>query len=80
MPLGENLYVKWRNKATGQMFEKTVDLKPLLPRAMTRQEIYFVVAEGDVYVFLVDPVPRPKDWPIVGPSKFQYEKVHQIHP
>ncbi len=80
MPLGDSLYVKWRNKATEQVFEKTVDLKPLLPRDMTNQRIHFVVAEGELFVYLIDPVPRPKDWPIVGPSKFQYEKVRQIHP
>jgi len=80
MPLGDNLYVKWRNKTTEQVFEKTVALKPLLPRDMTHQRIHFVVAEGEVFVYLIDPIPRPKDWPIVGPSKFQYEKVRQIHP
>ena len=80
MPLGDSLYVKWRNKTTEQVFEKTVDLKPLLPRDMTHQRIHFVVAEGEVFVYLIDPIPRPKDWPVVGPSKFQYEKVRQIHP
>ncbi len=80
MPLGDNLYVKWRNKSTDQIFEKTIDLRPLLPKGMTRKEVYFVVAEGDVFVYLVDPLPRPKDWPVVGPKKFQYEKVRQIHP
>lgn len=80
MPLGDSLYVKWRNKITDQVFEKTVDLKPLLPRDMTRQRIHFVVAENELFIYLIDPVPRPKDWPAVGPSKFQYEKIRQIHP
>ncbi len=80
MPLGDSMYVKWRNKTTEQVFEKSFRLKPLLPKDMTRKEIYFVVAEEDLFVYLVDPVPRPKEWPIVGPKKFQYEKVHQIHP
>ena len=65
MPLGDSLYVKWRNKQTEQVFEKTVDLKPLLPKDMTHQRIHFVVAEGDVFVYLVDLVPRSKDWSIV---------------
>lgn len=80
MPLGDSLYVKWRNKSTEQVFEKTVNLKPLLPRDITNQRIHFVVAEGESFVYLIDPVPRPKDWPVVGPSEFQYEKVRQIYP
>jgi hypothetical protein len=80
MPLGEALYVKWRDKATGQTYEDTVDLRPLLPRDMTRQELYFVVAGPQLYVYLIDPVPRPADWPVVGPKKFQNEKIRQIYP
>ena len=81
MPLGDSLYVKWRNKATEQVFEKTVDLKPLLPRDMTRQEIHFVVAEGELFVYLKDMTryAKPSD-PIVGPSKFQLFVTRQIHP
>jgi len=63
------------------VFEKTVDLKPLLPRDMTRQEIHFVVAEGELFVYLEDMTryAKPSD-PIVGPSKFQLFVTRQIHP
>lgn len=81
MPLGDSLYVKWRNKATEQVFEKTVDLKPLLPRDMTRQEIHFVVAEGELFVYLKDMTryAKPSD-PVVGPFKVQLFVTRQIHP
>ena len=81
MPLGDSLYVKWRNKTTEQVFEKTVDLKPLLPRDMTHQRIHFVVAEGEVFVYLKDMTryAKPSD-PIVGPFKVQVFVTRQIHP
>jgi hypothetical protein len=80
MPLGDTLTVKWRIKATGQEFEDTVNLKPRLPSDMANQRIHFSVKESQLFVYVIDPVPRPADWPVVGPRKFQYEKVRQIYP
>ncbi len=80
MRLGDTLYVKWRLKATGQQFEETVDLKAVLPREMERQRIHFVAQDRTLFVYLIDPVPRPADWRAIGPRKYQYEKVTQIHP
>jgi len=80
MPLGDALTVKWRIKATGQEFEDTVDLKSRLPSDMANQRIHFSVKESQLFVYVIDPVPRPADWPVVGPRKFQYEKVRQIYP
>ena len=80
MPLGDTLTVKWRIKATGQEFEDTVNLKPRLPSDMANQRIHFSVKESQLFVYVIDPVPRPADWPVVGPRKFQYEKVTQIYP
>lgn len=80
MPLGDRLYVKWREKATGETYENTVDLRPLLPRDMTRQRIHFVVDGPQLFVYLIDPVPRPKDWQVVGPRKFHNEKIRKIYP
>lgn len=80
MPLGDSLYVKWRYEPSGQTFEDTVDLRPLLPRDMTLQRIYFVVKGPQLYVYLINPAPRPPDWPAVGPKKFQNEKILQIYP
>ena len=80
MPLGETLYVKWRTKSTAEVYEDLVNLKPLLPSNMHRQRIYFVVQARQLFIYWIEPLPRPADWPVVGPRKFQYEKAHQIYP
>lgn len=80
MPLGETLYVKWRTKSTNEVFEDLVNLKPLLPADMNRQRIYFVVQASQLFIYRIEPLPRPPNWPIVGPRKFQNEKTHQIYP
>lgn len=80
MPLGDTLYVKWRQKPDGPAYEDTVDLRPLLPRDMHRHDIHFMVDGPQLYVYLIDPAPRPADWPVVGPRKFQNEKIRQIYP
>jgi len=80
MPLGETLYVKWRTKSTNEVYEELVNLKPLLPANMHRQRIHFVVQGQQLFIYWIEPVPRPVDWPVIGPRKFQYEKTHQIYP
>lgn len=80
MPLGDVLYVKWRDKTSGKTHEDKVNLRALLPNDMTRQRIHFVVDDAQLFVYLIDPVPRPTDWPVVGPKKFRDEKVRQIYP
>lgn len=80
MPVGDTLYVKWRTRSTNEVFEDLVNLKPLLPADMSRQRIYFMVQGKQLFVYRIEPVQRPKEWPVVGPRKFQYEKAHQIYP
>ena len=70
MPLGETLYVKWRTRSTTEVFEDLLDLKSRLPADMNGQRIYFVVQEKQLLVYRIEAVPRPSDWPIVGPRKF----------
>ena len=81
MPLGDTLYVKWRVNATGQTYEETVDLRPLLPRDMTLKRIHFVVAGPQLHVYLKDMTryALPTD-PPVGPFKPQVFKTQQIYP
>lgn len=80
MPLPDTLHVKWRTRSTGEVFEELVNLKPLLPADMHRQRVYFVVQGAQLFVYLIEPVARPPDWPVVGPRKFQYEKARLIYP
>lgn len=54
-PRGDSLYVKWRIKATGEVFEDKVDLKSRLPDNITRHRIYFIIKGPQLYVYLISP-------------------------
>jgi hypothetical protein len=58
--VGDDLYVKWRIRSSGQVIEDTVDLKSKLPRDMERQRLRFIVEGSQLYVYVIsyDPV-RP---------------------
>ncbi len=80
MSIEGGLYVKWRLRSTGQVFEDTVDLRVVLPNDYRNQWVYFVAKGPQLFVYRVETIPRPADWPAIGPRKFQHEKVHQIYP
>ena len=61
MPVGEFLYVKWRLKATGEVFEQRVDLRERLPRDMTDHELTFVIDGRQLYVYVVTPQVQPPE-------------------
>lgn len=64
LPRGDYLYVKWRVKETGQIYEDKVDLTKRLPKDITNTELHFVVRGSQLYVYLVPPEPaKPKDNP-----------------
>jgi hypothetical protein len=80
MPAGPDLYVKWRVDATGEMFERTVDLRKKLSGDIDGHTVYFVVQGSALHVYLVTPEPRdPKSAP-VGPEKFHHRKVIVLYP
>ncbi len=58
MPIGEFLYVKWRIKATGEVFEDRVDLRERLPKNMTNHTLTFVPDGRQLHVYTVTPFPR----------------------
>ncbi len=53
MPPGEYLYVKWRIKATSEVIERKVDLRPLLPKDIRDHTLTFVIDGQELYVYLV---------------------------
>jgi len=55
MPPADFLYVKWRDKTTGQVYEDRVDLRNRLPsfREMYEQTVYFLVEDNQLYVYLI---------------------------
>jgi hypothetical protein len=52
---GDFLYVKWRVKATGRVYEDRVDLRHRLPVNLTDYQIHFVVKGAQLYVNLISP-------------------------
>lgn len=89
MLLGDFLYVKWRDEATGQVYEDRVDLKSRLPSAkeMQGQTVYFLVDSNQLYVYLIP----DRDWdtkrnhlppgkPANGPDIYAYLDVKTLYP
>lgn len=69
MPVGEFLYVKWRIKATGEVFEDRVDLRERLSKNMTNHTLTFSIDGKQLHVYVVTPFPRnPKDERKINPK------------
>lgn len=77
---GDFLYVKWRIKKTGQIYEDTVNLTARLPADISNHDIHFVVKGSLMYVYLVSPERRPPDMPPNGPRRYHEFKVFTIYP
>ena len=84
MPKGEFLYVKWRLKSSGQVYEDKVDLTTRLPADITGYGIHFVIKGTQLYVYLIPP---PGVWPAGAIARAMkedaaasYLKQHQIYP
>ncbi|HEU5047343.1 MAG TPA: hypothetical protein VFT64_05800 [Rickettsiales bacterium] len=57
-PPGDSLYVKWRVKSTGKVYQDTVDLKSRLPSNMNNKEIHFLIKDTKLYVYLIASEPH----------------------
>jgi hypothetical protein len=90
LPRGEFLYVKWRYKKSGQVYEDKVDLSSRLPADIEGLVIHFVIRGPQLYVFLTWPWDG-KPWehepeanryaPVPGGVKrYQGHKQVQIYP
>jgi len=81
MPVGDFLYVKWRIKVTGEVLDDHVDLRPLLPKDMTRHRVTFVIDGPQLYVYLVTPTPKHEDDPpILKTTQSRYYITYEIYP
>jgi len=85
MPVAEFLYVKWRIKGTGEVFEDTVDLRQRLPRDMKDKKVAFYIVGAQLYVYVVDPDSLPPGAQQVIPEgapiknlPSTYHKVYKI--
>jgi hypothetical protein len=67
-PIPETLYLKWRIRDTGEILEKTVNFKGILPKDLNKQTITFLFEGKDLYVYLVtdkydrNNLPKTKTW------------------
>lgn len=89
MPIGDFLYVKWRDKATGRVYEDRVDLRQRLPspKEMHDTTVTFLIDENQLYVYLV---PRydtetklnylPPGKPPNGPDRYSFLDVKTLYP
>lgn len=53
---GDELYVKWKVKSTGKVYEDTVNLKNRLPDNITFDNIHFIIHGSKLYVYLISPI------------------------
>ncbi|MBD3810940.1 MAG: hypothetical protein IE917_01815 [Betaproteobacteria bacterium] len=95
-PLEDSLYVKWRDKVTGNIYEDTVDLRSRLPRNIAGQRIHFIISGGRLFIYLIgsgrlSPNPCPSreelhklaasDLPDVKVfSMYCYRKITRVYP
>lgn len=78
---GDLLYVKWRNKSSGQIYEDTVDLRQRLPANIIDHRIHFIIKGAQLYVYLISMKERhPPDIPSTGPEMYDHLKVIEIYP
>ncbi len=81
-PPPASLYVKWRIKETGQVYEDRVDLTKRLPADMTRYRIHLVVRGEQLYIFLLPP---SSGWPVslknpISAGTSAYIRKYLIYP
>lgn len=80
MEVGQSLYVKWKVVESGQILEKTIDLRGKLPNNMTDHDIYFEIDHAQLIVFLKTPVIRGISDPVVGPPQYRRYVVIKLYP
>jgi len=83
------LYVKWRDKTTGQVYEDRVDLTTRLPsfEKMHGQTVYFLVEDNQLYVYLIPDSDwntkrnhKPRGQRPNGPYASRYLDVKTLYP
>jgi len=89
-PLADFLYVKWRDRATGQVYEERVDLKHRLPprRKMEGGGIRWLIEDNQLYVHLIPYTDyynpslnrRSPDKPPNGPVGTEHLDVKTLYP
>lgn len=83
---GDFLYVKWRIKSTGEVFEDTVDLRSRLPVNIKNYRIHFIIKGPQLYVFLIspdrlekNPCPSRQELTRLGKTDVPFNKVFSMY-
>lgn len=88
-PLGDFVYVKWRDKATQKVYEDRVDLKSRLPspKDMKGTTIYLLIDDNQLYVYLIPDTDwntkrnhLPQGKPANGPKMVEYLDNVTLYP
>ncbi|MDH4482721.1 MAG: hypothetical protein QE279_08430 [Rhodoferax sp.] len=75
MPVGETLYVKWKIKSTGEVIEKSIDLKPILPASMKDKKLFFILEKQNIFIYTSSHQPvrenfTPQEWQEIDKSLY----------
>lgn len=63
-PIPQFLHIKWIDESTGQIYERTADLRPHMPSRLVSSVIYVTLQENKLRVYLADlqgKVTTPRD-------------------
>ena len=77
---GDSLYVKWRDKSSGKVYEDTVDLRHRLPADMTDKRIHFMTRGPQLYVYLISSGPKSANSAAGGPRMYRDRETTLIYP
>jgi hypothetical protein len=77
--IGETLWVKWKVKSSGLVYEDTIEIKKLLPKSIKGMTIFFVIRDKQLSLYLNTMQPRPLDWPVYQAVR-KAGKIYQIYP
>ena len=73
------LYVKWRIKETGEIFERNIDLRHRLPRDIKDHKVYFDIKGPLLFIYLISPERLPRG-ESNGLPIYWYYKMKTIYP
>jgi hypothetical protein len=78
--VAETLWVKWKLKSSGEVFEDTISLTKWHPYISDGMNIFFVIREKQLSLYLDTRQPRPAGWPRYPNVRQDYFKVYQLYP
>ena len=78
-PIGDQIYVKWRDTRTAKIHEETKSLIGKLPSEMHMHDITFIIRDNKLIVYVVTPLPRIKEESYDGPSLYRSNKVIKLN-